>query len=176
MKNAGGKSQEMYCISTHLCDIMWQSDLTTTNIHPGHNIQLTCLKSATKVIRVPSPCLNSTVMESLSLSASRSSSVICPSAKRTLTFSSEADPRVTDTVSSQSKTVNRTKPGEIRLANIPDNPKTQKASSEGESTGITVADAVRLIPQDSSDRSPQNITAAPLSQLHPYFLEAGHTK
>lgn len=118
-----------------------------TYIYPGHSFQLTCLKSATKVIRVPSPCLNSTVMESFSLSASRSSSVICPSAKRTFTFSSEADPRVTVTVSSKTNTVNRTEPGEIHLANMPDNPKSQTPGSEGESTGITVADAVRLIPQ-----------------------------
>ncbi|GAA6101439.1 uncharacterized [Tachysurus ichikawai] len=53
---------------------------------------LTCLKSATKVMSVPSDCRYSNVMESLSLSASSSSSAIWPSESRTLTFSSEHKP------------------------------------------------------------------------------------
>jgi len=50
---------------------------------------------------------------------------------------------------------------------MPDNPKSQTPGSEGESTGITVADAVRLIPQvfRQTPLSPQNITAAPLSHI-----------
>lgn len=50
---------------------------------------LTRLKSARKVMRVPSVCLNSTLMMSRSLSDSKVSAVIWPSFKRTSTFSSE---------------------------------------------------------------------------------------
>lgn len=77
-------------------------------------------------MRVPSPCLYSKVMESRSLSASRTSLVICPSAKRTRTFNSEQNPSVIKLITPRNKCI-RTETRKINLANIPNRPTNRRS-------------------------------------------------
>lgn len=77
---------------------------------------LTRLKSDRNVMRVPSACLNSTVIMSFSLSASNSSSVIWPSLRRTSTVNCEQT--LTDNTRVNTTNAIWTEAGKVTLAFI----------------------------------------------------------
>lgn len=118
---------------------------------------LTCLKSAVKVMSAPSACRYSTLIESRSLSASSSSSLIRPSGSRTRTFSSEHKPALS--TEAQRNRKSPTEPGDPNRANIPkpggekpntrtQNPKRTETNrrTDSESSG---GEPTRLIPPSS---------------------------
>ncbi|MEQ2311143.1 hypothetical protein AMECASPLE_016598 [Ameca splendens] len=74
-------------------------------------------------MRVPSPCLNSSDIESLSLSASKTSSVTNPSESRTRTRSSDPNPTATISTRTQRRASVRTEAAEVQPANIPEDAK-----------------------------------------------------
>lgn len=87
---------------------------------------------------VPSPCLNSSDIESFSLSASKTSSVTSPSESRTRTRSSAASPTATSSTRAQKRVSIRPGAAEMQLANIPEDakPYPREQKIEAKSRGL----------------------------------------
>lgn len=115
----------------------WFCPLSSSPRISARNIFTSCLKSATKVMSVPSPCLNSSDIESLSLSASKTSSVTNPSESRTRTRSSEPSPRATSSTRAQRRLSIRPEAALMQLATIPKhaklNPTEEKIEAKSKS-------------------------------------------